>query len=83
MHPASRAACRTLAQAGIGFTVSATPPWEEPEDAEGCARAAEQRGHEAQKYAHQLDLGLGRGAYSYKPPGQRLERSREYAREYA
>lgn len=83
MHPAFRAACRTLAQAGIGFTVLATPPSEEPEAAESRDRSAEQRRATSRENGHQLDLGFGRAAYSHIIPGQRPEPSREYAPEYA
>ena len=84
MHPTIRSACRTVARAGIGFTVLATPPWEEPEAVEACARAAEQRrATRHRENDHHLDLGFGRGAYSHKAPGQRPSPPREYAPEYA
>ncbi|MDE0170498.1 MAG: hypothetical protein OXS29_13490 [bacterium] len=80
MHPAIRAACRTLAQAGIGFTVLATPPWEEPEASQSSDRvAAKTRQVPRHGDAHQLDFGFSRAAYSYKTPGQRSEHRREYA----
>lgn len=84
MHPAIRAACRTLAQAGIGFTVVSTPPWEERETPEGCDRVAERRRvTRHRENDRQLDFGFRRPAYSHKPPGQRSETPREYAAEYA